>query len=117
MSNVVFHSEDPNVFMVIEQERWCCFVYCPVTARGPKVQQIDTVTPPVSCQPLVLSYGFAASQLDNGQVSRYTIGAFQEHDPHDKDYNAEAHARYIHMNKYSAEAHGVVCICTLYMFE
>lgn len=93
ISKVVFHSEDPNIFMTIEQRCWTCFVYCPVTARGPEVQQIHSITPPVSYQPLLLAYGVVVCQLDNGQVSRHNIDAVQLHDPDADDYDAEAHTR------------------------
>lgn len=95
ISKVVFHSEDTNIFMTIEQRCWTLFVYCPVTTRGPEVRQIDTIAPPVSYQPLLLSCGVAACQLDNGQVSRHEIEAVQVHEPEADDYNAHAHTRYV----------------------
>lgn len=89
----MFHSEDPNIFMTGEQRCWTCFVYCPVTARGPEVLQIDTITPPVSYTPLLFSYGVVACQLDNGQVARHEVDIVQVHDPDSDEYDAEAHTR------------------------
>lgn len=94
VSKVVFHSEDPNIFMTVEQRCWTCFVYCPVTARGPEVLQIDAINPPVSYQPLLFSYGVVACQLDSGQVSRHDMDVVQVHDPEADDYDAEAHTRW-----------------------